>query len=283
MAGRGYNVRLVHTMPDGTPFNIACKLIAVKSESIRPKPKIIKKDSEGNKIKGNKKTSVLKDSLRKFTQTGNPSDIEPAAGRTTPVYLNDNGMPVKEHEITTWYEDPSTGQEIEVEPHDPTIGSGHTIEIKATRDISEKDDYIIEKTYTLVCDPSSAPMLFKIAEDLENNNTMGIIDVVTSQSFDKAYGMIIPTIDRTAGKFNITVYVTRAKIEPGWMDIQATPTKTPTKRKPGKPGKKKIQQNDIFSAPRKPRFIAPGWLKYEVISDPCPICGKKSKCTCVRD
>jgi len=248
---KAYKIRLAHTV-DGTRLSVPCKLVSIKSTDIVPKPKITKKDETGTPIKNNAKTSVFKSSLAKYMDTKDPADIEPVAGKTTTVYINDKGNLVRDEDVKLFFQDPDTGKEVEVDPLDPTIGKGAEVEIQATPSVQEKEEFLIEKTFTLTCDPLDAPALYKIAEALEKEGKMGVIDIVVSESFEKFVGMIVPNIDRTKGKFSVTVYATRTKLEPEWLDVDAPaiaiPAGKPVKARKGKeiklPG-----ASEMFDAP----------------------------------
>jgi len=250
--GKGYRIRLAHTLADGTRVSVPCKMNTIKSENLKPKPKITKKDSNGVPIAGNKKTLVMKDSYNKFRQTGNPSDLEKTTGRTTYVYINANGEVVNSKDITNWYHDPDTGKDIEVDPLDPTIGKGHEVEIVKTPLKSDKDSFLIEKTFSITCEPEDAPTLYRIADELAKNGQMGVIDIVISESFDQYIGMIVPTVDPTSDRFYITVYASRTRMVPEWMDATG-PSPEPAKKKKTVPV---TSAGELFTAPEED--IEPG-------------------------
>ncbi len=246
MGKGGYRFRLKMSV-GGIPLSVPAKMSPLRAETFIEKPKLMKKDLQGNAVSG--KQSVSKESYEKYLKTNNPADLEPMAGRGTMVTLNSQGHVVDEKDIQTWYVD-ETGKEVEVDPLDPTIGGGKEVEILKTPDVSVKDQYLIEKTYTLTCDPLDAPALYKIAEELEKEGQMGVVDIVFGESFDKYVGMVVPTIDRTQGKFSITVYITRTKVHPDWMDITAPKVEplVPAGKKPKK-GIKLPGAEEMFSSP----------------------------------
>jgi len=75
---------------------------------------------------------------------------------------------------------------------------------------------------------------------------MGVIDLVEREAFEKDFGMVVPMVDRTAGKWTIMVYRTKAKMAPVWNDVPTKDSIEKARAKKAKKTRKTVKQDDIF-------------------------------------
>jgi len=220
----GKRVRLAFQVGNAPRMSVPTKIVTVKSSDLYEKPKVVKRDSNGLAVKNK---TVLKSPL-------NEGRIELAQGLTTRVLLNENGVRVHDRDCKDFLVTPEG--ETEVEPFDPTIGGGVEIEVVKFVDASKRNEYHVDKTYEVLVEETDAPMLWTLADELDKNDQMALIDIVEREGYEKSVGMVVPIVDRTAGKWTLMVYATKAKTDPIWKDIPdestvTTATKTASKKK----------------------------------------------------
>lgn len=242
MASRGLKIRLGFKLPDGSAdgvqLSVPCNLVGIKSTDLYEPPKVVRRDRKGLAVKT---VSVLKSALAK-------GKVESATGLTTRAEVNEAGELVRDEECRDFLI--TNDGEVEVEALDPNIGGGKQVDIIKYVDQSKRDDWFVSKTFEVTCSEDDNPMLYKLAEFLDKEGKMALIDIVERESFEKSVGMVVPIVDKTQGKWTLMVFATKAKVDPLWKPIPtaealAEAKEAKSKKKKGKEIKA-LGADDLF-------------------------------------